>query len=300
MKQRLTSFGGRLFAVTLLFFWAACNLVGQGDPANFATTTGEETIAASSLDEDYLYFDLSCNMGPWSGYFAPNRWQRKVRNAPVAAIPATSAKGSAGQSPRIIFAEGREDSERWTIEIPAAGYLSFCLQPSANGIKLPVSIMINDRETDYEVRSDGLYYSPFLQQGDLFSVRIPAGMAVYHWSKLMFHSNFNAVIVRPNAATTDQRFVTISEGNIQRVFFPSNAPGTWPVFDQDGDRATTYDQTELRTSTERFEVEYTDNQVLNQDTFQLERTFIIREKCSRANWLKRSRIWCTLPIVFSP
>ncbi len=300
MKQRLTWSGGRQIAVTLLSFWAACNLLGQADPTNYATTDSTPATEQVVPDEDYLYFDLGCNMGPWSGYFAPQRWERIVKDSPVAALPATANHEAAGQSPSIIFAEDRKDAEQWMIEIPAAGYLSFCLQPSATGKRIPVSIMINDQPSDYQVRSDGLYYSPFLQQGDRFSVLIPAGVAVYHWSKLMFHSNFNAVIVRPNAPTPEQRFVVISEGNIQRVFFPSEAPGTWPVFDQDGDRTTTYDQTELRSSTERFEVDYTDNQVLNQDTFQLERTFIIREKCSRANWLKRSRIWCTLPIINTP
>ncbi len=300
MKQWLTRFGGRHFAVTLLFIWAASNLVGQSDPPGFAAVCVEEVTQHQLRDKDYLYFDLGCNMGPWSGYFAPQRWQRTVKDAATTVIPATLDGENTGLPPRIIFKEDREYTQEWAIEIPASGYLSFCLQPSATGVKLPVSIMINDRATDYQVRSDGLYYSPFLQPGDLFSVRIPAGMAAYNWSKLIFHSNFTAVIVRPDALTLEQRYVAISKGNIQRVFFPSDAPGTWPVFDQDGDRSTTYDQMELRESDDRFEVEYIDNQILNEDTFQLERTFTIREKCSRANWLQRSRIWCTLPIIYTP
>ncbi|MEM9929040.1 MAG: hypothetical protein AAF840_04440 [Bacteroidota bacterium] len=300
MKQRIISSGVRHLAATLLFIGAIYPLPGQGDPINFSGRIETVISALDTTPNDYLYFDLSCNMGPWSGYFAPSRWQRTVSNTIVADKPLSVAKGASSTSPRIIFHENRKGAEKWSIEIPAAGYLSFCMQPSTNGTERTIMLMINDQQVDYAVRSDGLYYSPFLQKGDHFSVHIPAGTAVYHWSKLMFHSNFSAVIVRPDAPTPAQRFVPISEGSIQRVFFPDDAPGTWPVFDQDGDRATTYDQTELRTSTDLFEVEYTDNQILNQDTFQLERTFTIREKCSRANWLKRSRIWCTLPIVFSP
>jgi hypothetical protein len=297
MNQRLIWFGGRLLAVTLLLSWASTNLMGQDDSSDIATTAFFETWLEKPESEDYLYFDLGCNAGAWSGYFAPKRWSRVVEEKAIVSLSATQANRDNGDVPSIIFEEGRKHTENWSIEIPAAGYLSFCLQPTPLVNQASVSVSINDNETDYQVRSDGLYYSPFLQRGDVFSLQIPAGTAVYYWSKLVFHSNFNAVIVRPQAVTIEKKFVPIIEGNIQRVFFPSEAPGTWPVFDQDGDRSTVFDQQELRSSNERFEVEYTDNQIFTDDTFTLERTFVIREKCSRANWLKRNRTWCTLPLI---
>ncbi|WP_020570601.1 hypothetical protein [Neolewinella persica] len=297
MKQRLIWFGERLIAVTLLLSWAGTDLIGQDDSSDIAAIDFFETWQEDPVSEDYLYFDLGCNAGAWSGYFAPKRWRRVVEDKAIVSLAATRMNHDKGDVPSIIFAEGREHTENWSIEIPAAGYLSFCLQPTPLVNQATVSVSINDNETDYQVRSDGLYYSPFLQRGDVFSLQIPAGTAVYYWSKLVFHSNFNAVIVRPQAATIEQKFVPIIEGNIQRVFFPSDAPGTWPVFDQDGDRSTVFDQQELRSSNEIFEVEYTDNQIFTERTFTLERTFIIREKCSRANWLKRNRAWCTLPLI---
>ncbi|MFK8162208.1 MAG: hypothetical protein AB8H12_07055 [Lewinella sp.] len=297
MKQRLIWFGGRLLAVTLLLSWASADLIAQDDSSDISDTYFLEPWQKASNVEDYLYFDLGCNAGAWSGYFAPQRWRRVVKDKAIASLATTQANHDKGDVPSIIFQEGREHTENWSIEIPAAGYLSFCLQPTPIVNQASVSVSINDDKTDYQVRSDGLYYSPFLQPGDVFSLQIPAGTAVYYWSKLVFHSNFNAVIVRPQAATTELKFVPITEGNIQRVFFPSDAPGTWPVFDQDGDRSTVFDQIELRSSNERFEVEYTDNQTLTNNIFTLERTFIIREKCSRANWLKRNRAWCTLPLI---
>lgn len=297
MKQRLIWFGGRLLAVTLLLSWAHTGLVGQDDSSGLAEFGIFETWQEEVESDDYLYFDLGCNAGAWSGYFAPKRWSRMVEDKAMASLLTVRTNSEKGEVPSIIFEEGREHTENWSIEIPAAGYLSFCLEPPPLGDQTTVSVSINDNETDYLVRSDGLYYSPFLQRGDVFSLHIPAGMAVYYWSKLVFHSNFNAVIVRPQATTIEQKFVPIIEGNIQRVFFPSDAPGTWPVFDQDGDRSTVFDQEELRSSNERFEVEYTDNQVFTNNSFTLERTFIIREKCSRANWLKRNRAWCILPLI---
>lgn len=242
-------------------------------------------------DKDYLYFDLACSSGAWSGYFAPRRWGK---TAPDTSLVLTD---DVEDSPGIIFNETRKETSNWSIEIPAAGYLSFCLQVAPPSGISTVTISVNGEETDYQVRSDGLYYSPFLQLGDQFSLSIPADTAVYRWSNLAFHSNFNAVIVRPGMALPTERFVPIRAGNIQRVFFPSDAPGTWPVFDQDGDRETTEDQVELRTSNDRFEVEYVDNELLEDDHYVLQRTFTIREACSRANWLRRSRMWCPLPLI---
>lgn len=297
MKQRLIRFGRRLFAVSLLLSWAAAGLTGQAVHPDYAANAEISDWEEKTNSDDYLYFDLGCNSAAWSGYFAPQRWSRLVENEPQATLPSSLSNLDQGDFPGIVFGEAREFTESWSIEIPVAGYLSFCLQPPPLSGESTVSVVINDQETDYLVRSDGLYYSPFLQRGDVFSLRIPAGMAVYYWSKLLFHSNFHAVIVRPNAKTKELKYLPISQGSIQRVFFPSDAPGTWPVFDEDGDRNTCHDQTELRSSDERFSVEYTDNQLFIGGNFILERTFTIREKCSRANWLKRSRTWCTLPMI---
>lgn len=297
MKQRFIRFGVRLYAVSLLLTGAAVNLNAQAELPDYAVNEGISEWPEQDSNDDYLYFDLGCNSGAWSGYFAPQRWSRQVKNEPQATLPPSLTQLSEGGIPGIAFEQAREFTESWSIEIPVPGYLSFCLQPPPLSGESAVAVVINDQETDYLVRSDGLYYSPYLQRGDKFSLRIPAGMAVYYWSKLVFHSNFHAVIVRPGAKTDEQKYLAISQGSIQRVFFPSDAPGTWPVFDEDGDRSTIYDQTELRSSDDRFEVEYTDNQILNDGKFTLERTFTIREKCTRANWLKRSRVWCTLPLI---
>lgn len=105
------------------------------------------------------------------------------------------------------------------------------------------------------------------------------------------------MIVRPNAPTTALRYAPIETGKIQRVFFPTDKPGSWPVFDQDGDRATAFDQIELRSSTDVFDVEYIDKQVLKNGEYVLQRTFTIKEKCRRANRMKRQRDWSQLPLI---
>lgn len=286
MKQRISGFCGRLFAVILLFIGTTLPVMAQYELS--LNSTAQENGASG----DYLYFDLACSSGAWSGYFAPERWKK-----PAADINITIANQNGEGAPGVVFKATREEASVWSIEIPAAGYLSFSLHVAPPSNESTVVISVNDEETDYQVRSDGLYYSPFLQCGDRFTLSIPADTSVYNWSKLIFHSNFNAVIVRPEEVVLTERFVPIRDGNIQRVFFPSDAPGIWPVFDQDGDRETIDDQIELRSSSDRFEVEYTDAEILEGDFYFLQRTFIIREVCSRANWLRRSRNWCPLPLI---
>lgn len=292
MKQRLTR-----FVLWFSFFSLSLLTGGNGVVAQAEMPAG--ISGPSDLNEDYLYFDLACNVGPFSGYFHPKRWERTADHAfQISKIiegedsfePPTEMTG-------IVFSGPRPLPESWSIEVPASGYLSFRINPAPKDGSLPNLIQINNANTNYQVRSDGLYYSPFLQKGDRFTLRIPPGRDLFHWSELVFHTNFSAVIVRPGASTVGQRYAPIEMGKIQRVFFPTNAPGVWPVFDKDGDRATTFDQVELRSSTDIFEVEYVDEQVLKGGQYVLQRTFTIKEKCRRANRMRRQRDWSQLPLI---
>ncbi|MEL7161515.1 MAG: hypothetical protein AAFN92_12225, partial [Bacteroidota bacterium] len=198
----------------------------------------------------------------------------------------------------IVFDTEREEIETWSIEIPVGGYLAFRLLAAGqerNGEEITVSI--NGDTPTGSVRSSGIYYSPFLRAGDRFSINIPSGNTVYQWSQLRFHSNFTAVIVRPEAPSLAERYEPIRQGRIQRVLFPDEGYGTWPVFDLDGDPLTDYDRQVLRHTTERFEVKYTDRVIEDDGAFYLQRTFTIRERCRRGNWLRRSRKWAVLPII---
>lgn len=292
MEQRFTWFFQWCFAVSLLVLVGEAKLIAQAQmPAAISD--------AANVGDDYLYFDLTCNVGPFSGYFKPQRWERTEDHAlQVSNVLEGENYGKPAQEMTgIVFAGPRPLPSSWSIEVPASGYLSFRIHPAPKGRDLPDFIQINSENTDYQVRSDGLYYSPFLQKGDRFTLRIPPGRDLFHWSELVFHTNFSAVIVRPSAPTAALRYAPIETGKIQRVFFPTNEAGTWPVFDQDGDRATTFDQIELRTSTDVFDVEYVDKQVLKDGEYVLQRTFTIKEKCRRANRMKRKRDWSQLPLI---
>ncbi len=269
--------------------------LGTG-PLLFAQLNLQEdakSVKSPSLSEDYQYYDLACDIGEWGGYFAPSRWVRTSESGELG--PLAESNIEAGENPSIVFDWERTGVETWSIEIPAAGYLSFRLLPIV--AREAVRISVNGRNTFYQIRSDGLYYSPYLQAGDKFSLHIPASGSTYRWSHLLFHTNSNAVIVRPEETDPDKRYQPIESGRIQRVFFPDELPGTWPVFDQDGDILTSYDQVELRSSNELFEVDYLDKVVEVGNFHVLQRTFTIRERCSRGNWLRRSREWFRLPII---
>lgn len=292
MKQRLTRFFQWCFVFSLPFLAGGGVVVAQAEMSTILSKP-------ASLDDNYLYFDLACNVGPFSGYFHPKRWERTADNAFQVSTMLDGVDNSkpVREMTGIVFLGPRPQPESWSIEVPASGYLSFRINPAPKGNDLPDFIQINNENTNYQVRSDGLYYSPFLQKGDRFTLRIPPGRELFHWSELVFHTNFSAVIVRPDAATAAQRYVPIETGKIQRVFFPSNEAGVWPVFDKDGDRATTFDQVELRSSTSVFEVEYVDEQILKGGEYVLQRTFTIKEKCRRANRMKRQREWSQLPLI---
>lgn len=259
-----------------------------------AQSTGSE----SNLILDYQYYDLTCNIDAWQGYFAPDRWQRTAVKATPSAVVRIDPVTTKGQKePFVVLGQYQEITETWAIEIPAAGYLSFRLLPTGGDEQQALRVFINDRAVAFRPRADGLYYSPFLQSGDRFTLKVPAGNTVYHWTNLLFHTNYKAVIVRPGEADPNRKFVPIEADLIQRIFFLSNAPGTWPVFDQDGDLSSVNDQFELRASDARFTFNYQDQIKEENGRYFLQRTFTIREKCSRGSWMRTERRWVELPII---
>ncbi len=254
---------------------------------------------AQHAPQDYLYFDLGCNVDEWEGYFAPDRWQKvyEGHQDEGECLLLSERVQQTDNIASILFETIRSELETWSIEIPAAGYLAFHLRATSPNISGEITVSVNGETATHQLRADGAYYSPFLQAGDVFSLNIPAGSTAYRWSQLRFHTNFTGVIVRPSESAPASRYTPILEGRIQRVYFPNTGLGVWPVFDQDGDPLTTYDQQELRSSTDRFEVEYEDEIIKKENTYYLERTFTIREKCRRGNWLRRSRTWAILPLI---
>lgn len=278
-----------LMVMVLLLWGGPAGLCAQ--PADSAVASGTK----SNPDLDYQYFDLNCNVDAWGGYFSPERWVRTVGEAGGVA-PLTESV-SAKLSPLVIVGQNTAALETWSIEIPVPGYLSFRLMPAEQAHREALRVTINDRTVSFRLRADGLYYSPYLRTGDRFTLHVPASETAYHWTDLLFHTNYSAVIVRPGETKPSRRYEPIEADLIQRVIFPDELPGTWPVFDRDGDPLTTADQTELRDSNERFSIEYLDEVEESGQRFFLQRTFTIREKCSRGNWLRSRRCWVELPII---
>ena len=292
MNQRKTYTSHR-FSVMLLLF-SAISFPGFGQVGSAMTTPPPGCATAGS----YQYFDLNCNVGAWEGYFAPERWERSLStSAPSGDNVVAQHETAPAESATVIVGTDRGAVERWTIEIPAAGYLSFRIRPAGRVPLAELRVKVNDRAAAFNPRPDGFYYSPFLRAGDRFTLEIPAGKAIYHWTELLFHSNYSAVVVRPRQSEPTLRYAPVEAELIHRVLFPSDAPGTWPVFDRDGDPTTVYDQTELRTTNEYFRVVYHDEVVAEGDRFHLERVFNIQERCSRGSRLRTRRRWADLPLI---
>lgn len=282
----------RFLVVLLLSYGGSITSFAQSAHSGFH----DPEIQAES--SDYQYFDLNCNVDPWGGYFAPGRWHCNVRkDDDLAEAPSADEHDHYGETPLVVVGLDTEVMESWSIEIPAPGYLSFRLKPAEMANIEALRVSVNDRDIDFRLRSDGLYYSPYLRTGDRFVLHIPAGKTTYHWTNLLFHTNYSSVIVRPGETEARRRYVPIEADLIQRVVFPSDGPGQWPVFDLDGDPETEDDRLELRSTTERFSVQYTDEIQADDAGFYLQRTFVIQEQCSRGNRMLRSRRWVDLPLI---
>ncbi|MEM6770104.1 MAG: hypothetical protein AAF597_05920 [Bacteroidota bacterium] len=282
----------------LVMLFLSLGLTGLTPLGAQVSGKGAAAESRSMVGSDYQYYDLTCNVDAWEGYFAPHQWQRNVMKIqPSAVVKVGEVSVGSFEKPMVVLGQYAEVIETWSIEIPAAGYLSFRLLPAGGQGRESLGVSINGQSIAFKRRADGLYYSPFLQAGDKFSLRIPAGNTVYHWTNMLFHTNYNAVIVRPGEVSPGRKFVPIEAALIQRVYFLSDAPGTWPVFDQDGDLSSKHDQFELRATDERFTVNYQDSLEEEEGRFFLRRTFTIREKCNRGSWLKLQRRWVELPII---
>ncbi|MEO0732566.1 MAG: hypothetical protein AAFZ52_07015 [Bacteroidota bacterium] len=285
----------RVFSGLFLYLGGTGSLWAQ----DTVTIVAEEEVVEDFLT-NYVYYDLGCNANDWDGYFAPKHWQKAETTGETGGKPPLLSDFVQREEDVsvVVFDTEREEIETWSIEIPVGGYLAFQLSTTGQVLKgEQITVSINGDTPIGNVRAGGVYYSPFLRAGDRFSLNIPAGKTTYRWSQLRFHSNFTAVIVWPDGTGADERYEPIRQGRIQRVLFPEEGYGTWPVFDLDGDPLTDYDRQVLRHTTERFEVDYTDRVVEEDGIFYLQRTFTIRERCRRGNWLRRSRKWAILPII---
>ena len=293
-------------------FWLSCLLGGliltltNGLSAQFAMEQGNTSSTNPAAGSDKEYHDLGCGGQRWTGYFAASRWDRdEVTGASVPGSQLTP-KGMVEKTVPVTyridergvhFPENRGNAQTWSIEIPAAGYLSFRVEPILRNALTAVRVRINGREVAQELPADGYYYSPYLRAGDRFTLLIPPGTVAYDWTDLIYHGNYSAVVVSLDEVLPNRRYYPIEGARLRRVSFPPT--GGWPVYDLDGDPITIDDCTELRETTPYFDVRYEDEVKPARDgkPAGLYRTFHIREVCGGGNELRRTVRWSDLPLI---
>lgn len=258
------------------------------------------TVAASAVAQEWTYYELGCTDEEWNGYFAPSNWRVIAENGQE--IPAAeqyfSASDTKGENTNGIILKGaRKQMMRWAIEVPATGFLSFRFGSNEEWEGDTIIFSVNDRQERLNAQADGIYYSPFLRPGDVFSIHIPSGSEPIAWKQLFFHTNARGVVVYPEATRTNRRYRPIKEGQLQRVEFPDRRFGSWPTFDYDGMEDTTEDRMQLRRSTDLFEVNFSDSIVFKDDNYLVERTFRIKEKCALGNTIVHTVEWHPLPLL---
>ncbi len=276
---------GEFVAILLL-------LMAWGSASAQATSMVDAGLATKG-DGDWIYYDLGCNDGSWDGYFAPSHWERKINEE---RYPVTEHDGPILREENLHFAPDREHDESWSIDAPARGFMTFQLTGDSSALA-GVRLFINGVDHFCQVETGTTFISPFMSEGDVFTLLIPAGEEALRWEYLRFHTNASGVFFYPGESVSRYRYRPVSGSRIDRVLFPVNRYGGWPVFDYDGDLNTLHDQQELYQDTERFTVDYQDRIQLRAGGYVLLRTFTIRENCQGGNSLRRDVPWIPLPLL---
>ena len=286
--QQLTSqvvFVRFVALLLLLLSWSR----GTGQAAGSLVDSGL-TVKGES---DWIYYDLGCTDRSWDGYFSPSHWERRVGEE---RSPTAGAGSPAHREDCLHFTAARPRAERWSIDAPARGFLSFNLVADTATLA-GVRLFINGVDQFLAIRAGSKFISPFLSEGDEFTLLLPAGEQPLRWEQLRFHTNASGVFFYPAERMDRYRYRPVSGSRIDRVLFPVSRYGGWPVFDYDGDINTLHDQQPLRQDTERFTVRYEDRVQLRAGGYVLLRTFNIRENCEAGNSLHRDVPWLPLPLL---
>ena len=192
-------------------------------------------------------------------------------------------------APRNILVEGANNTPVNTvpggplglsIAIPAEGYVTFDL--SNVGSSNIIFVRINgDKE---QITSDD-YFSPLLKAGDEFALEILSEQSpfnIYTLNSFEFLTNATGVIKRQWIAEASngekgkfEQFIALQRASIANLILPKDMDGVeapmlkngastnpsntgFPLFDQDGDLATTFDQISLNENEYGFSLSYVD------------------------------------------
>ena len=192
-------------------------------------------------------------------------------------------------APRNILVEGANNTHVNTvpggqlglsIAIPAEGYVTFDL----SNIGSSNIIFVNINGNREQVTSTD-YFSPLLKAGDLFALEITSEQSpfnIYTLNSFEFLTNATGVIKRQWIAEasngekgTFAQFIALQRASIANLILPKDMDGVeapmlrngastnpsntgFPLFDQDGDLTTTFDQIRLDENEYGFSMNWVD------------------------------------------
>lgn len=271
----------------------ACN----GDPsvAAIGAATAEDNCGeVVSLTHQDSIIDFGCGFSGFEGYFAPDNWSVclpangdggvDVTGAPETVLVEGASNSPLSLTPRYMT--------KFQIVIPAEGYVSFEWS-SFGGSSFNTDafyLTINNwciQLTNDSIQS-GSYTTGILHPGDVLSFEQASdgdsNVVNTLISNFQFHTMARKVIHRTWTATdeygntrTHTQVITLKRAELSQVLFPIDLDGSqapplscgsslepdvtgFPVIDDDGDAATTQDQTPLSGGDCSFDVQWEDVQ----------------------------------------
>jgi len=255
----------------------------------------------TSLSFEDSYYELTENTGFQTGYFALDRWTKKSGDGGVDVTGAPNCVLVEGANiAQVSVAPGR--IAILEIEIPASGFAMFNWK-SIGGSNLLFTTKLNT--TKQPIERQGFYRSPRLKAGDAFAVLIENTSENHlklEIADFEFLTNAIGVTERQWTAITDDQtqtifnqYIAIEQLPLANIIFPENldvqhapmlnaeanlAPEMTglPLYDEDGEAMTLYDQHELDGLGCAFDYSWKDAWTLDAQGYALQRHWRITDK----------------------
>ena len=255
----------------------------------------------TSLTFEDSYYELAENTGFQTGYFALDRWTKKSGDGGVDVTGAPNCVLVEGANmAQVSIAPGR--TAILEIEVPATGFAMFNWK-SVGGSNLLFTTKLNT--TRQPIERQGFYRSPRLKAGDAFAVLIENTSENHlklEIADFEFLTNAIGVTKRQWTAKTDDQnqtifnqYIAIEQLPLANIIFPENlneqhaptlnaeaylAPAMtgFPIYDEDGEAMTLYDQHELDQLGCAFDYRWKDAWTLDAQGYALQRHWRITDK----------------------
>ncbi len=270
----------------------SCLQKNLSEVPNPTITAGCSEVTNLSFNDSY--HELAKNTGFHTGYFALEHWEKKSGDGGVDVTGAPNCILVEGANiAQVSVAPGR--TAIIAIEVPTKGFATFDWK-NIGGSNLLFSILQN--HNNQSIQRQGFCRSALLQPGDTFAFQIENASESHlsiQIADFAFLTNAAGIIRREWTATTDNQtqttfnqYIAFQQLPLANIIFPENLDAQqksltptntgMPVFDEDGERITLYDQHELDQLKCAFAYTWTDEWTLDEQGYIVLRHWQVTDK----------------------